>query len=180
MCQYTQTLHACGHPRYTVKLACSKYYYNPFTNAPTCARYTSSTSYPPKSLIIETVMHAFFACGQDGCTYTAEEDPFLDHDVLPRAPKFGASVWNVAQARERKEEDSVMGGTYEPATRAFAAPVDAASFYTRPVEKKRVRMYGGTPPETVRPAPAPGRRVRKVQKKVKQRRGVGRERSREW
>lgn len=125
-------------------------------------------------------MHAFFACGQDDCTYTADSDPFLDHGVevrvLPQAPKFGASMWNVPQAM--KEEDSVMGGTYEPPPRAFTAPVDIASFYSRPVEKKRVRVYGGAPAEAVRPAPAPGRRFGGIQKKVKQRRGVGRGRGR--
>lgn len=127
-------------------------------------------------------MHAFFACGQDDCTYTADSDPFLDHGVevrvLPPAPKFYANMWNVPQAR--KEEDSVMGGTYEPAPRVFAAPVDIASFYSRPVEKKRVRVYGGAPAhaEAVRPALAPGRRVGGIQKKVKQRRGVGRGRGR--
>lgn len=173
MCQYTQTLHACGHPRYTVKVSCSKYYYNPLTNAPACARNTSSSSCPPKSRITETIMHAFFACGQDGCTYTADSDPFLDHRVevrvLPQAPKFGGSAWNVPLVRQRKEKDSVMGGTHEPATRAFAAPVDIASFYARPVEKKRLRVCGGTPAEAVRPAP--GRMAGKVQKKVTKARG---------
>lgn len=147
MCLYTQTLHACGHPLYTLKVSCSKYFHNPLTNAPACA--LTPTERPPKLHIAETVVYAFLACGQDSCTYTVDSDPFLDPGVqvgvFPRAPSLGASVWNVLPAGQRKQKDIEMEGTHEVDGRGFAAPVDTASFYARP-KKRKTEMASGRSP----------------------------------
>lgn len=94
-------------------------------------------------------MYAFLACGQDGCTYTVDSDPFLDPGVqvgvFPRAPSLGASVWNFLPTGQRKQEDTEMGGTHEVDARGFAAPVDVASFYARSKKRKTEMVSGRSP-----------------------------------
>lgn len=153
MCLYTETLHACGHPRYTLKVSCSKYFHNPLTNTPACA--LTPTKRPPRSHITETVVYGLLACGQEDCTYTVDTDPFLDPGVqvgvFPRAPSLGTSVWNVLPVGQRKQKNIEMGGARELDARGFAAPVDTASFYTRPKKRKTGTASGR--PTLVLPSP---------------------------
>lgn len=98
-------------------------------------------------------MHAFVACGQDHCTYTAESDPFLDAGV---------------QVGVFPQEDCEMGGTQEAhVVRGFAAPVETSCFYSRLGGRVKGKAPVRAPVRTlVRPAPGGG--VRKTQRKGKE------------
>lgn len=179
MCLYTQTLHACGHRRYTLKKSCSTYYYNPLTNAPGCG-LTAGKDCLPKSCIAETIVYALITCGQDDCGYKVEEDPFLDRGVavsmFPQAPRLGASVWGIRlppplllglrrDERMLKEEDSEMGGTCDQDVGKLE-PVEAAGFYSRVEREKRRGPRGRAPAQAV-VGPTRGGGVRKVRRKGK-------------
>lgn len=92
--------------------------------------------------------------------------------MFPRAPRLGAGVWNIPPVHVG-QEDCEMGGTRETDARGFAAPVETSCFYARPDRKMKGKAPTRAPVQAL-VRPAPGRVVKRAQKKDKEgRKGRG-------
>lgn len=103
--------------------------------------------------IVQTVRYPFFSCGQDGCGYRVEDDPFLDEGVvvgvLPRRVAVGGGDWGVAGAEDVVMEDEgeverkgLFGRGANDGRKRVTAEVAVEGFYGQKAGRK-VRMAQG-------------------------------------
>lgn len=98
MCQFTRTIHVCGHDQYAIKTTCQHFLHNTITNNPSCSLIKSRMG-PPSKFVAEVISYPLTTCGTDNCTYTPMLDPFLPDGAVvqmpPRTPlNPRASTWN--------------------------------------------------------------------------------------
>lgn len=125
--------------------------------------------------IVQTVRYPFFSCGQDGCGYRVEDDPFLDEGVvvgvLPRKVAVGGGggggVWSAAAAEDVVMEDEGeverrgLFGRGADGKKVVTTEVAVEGFYGQKAGRKvrmaqGVRLKGGI--KAVRGAGVGGRR----------------------
>lgn len=137
--------------------------------------------------IVQTVRYPFFSCGQDGCGYRVEDDPFLDEGVvvgvLPRKVAVGGGVWSAVGAEDVVMEDEgeverkgLFGRGADEGRKVVTAEVAVEGFYGQKAGRKvrmtqGVRFKGGI--KAVRGAGVGGRRGGKAGGFRARRRGRG-------
>lgn len=98
MCQFTRTLHVCGHAKYILKTPCKHSFKDPATKSPSCRLIKTPVGPPPAKFITETISYQLVTCGTDTCIYTPTSDPFLpDGAVVKMPPGISnprANTWN--------------------------------------------------------------------------------------